>query len=294
MMHFFKHKWQHRDPVIRRQAIKELDSAETGILCQIAREDESPDIRRLALRRLVDLDLLQQLSNEDGDSQTCLLAQSCLSELLAGTRKTSPDLSVRMDFIARHPETVLLEFVALNGVETELRRAAQDRITEQTMLRNFAVNDAVLANRLAALERITDTSILETVIHQIHKHDKQIHRQSQARLDAIREAQERPARIKAECEQICTALETMTHEDKWQEALDKLPSLVDRWQAIADEAGPEFLTRYELAHAAVMKASAAFREARETEQREWAATQARRQALLAEIANSRQSAAVIQ
>jgi exonuclease SbcC len=284
MMHFFKHKWQHRDPRVRRQAIKALDSAETGILCQIAREDESPDIRRLALRRLVDLDLLQQLSKEDGDSQTCQLAQSCLSELLAGTREASPELSVRMDFIARHPETGLLEFVALNGVETELRRSAQDRITEQTMLRNFAVNDAVLANRLAALERITDTSILETVIQQTHKQDKQIHRQSQARLDAIREAQERPARIKAECEQICTDLETMTHEDKWQEALDKLPPLVDRWQAIADEAGPEFLTRYEAAHAAAMKASAAYREARETEQREWAATQVRRQALLAEVA----------
>lgn len=284
MMHFFKHKWQHRDPEVRRQAIKALEPDETEILCQIAREDESPDIRRLALRRLIDLELLQQLSKEDGDSQTCQLAQTCLSELLAGTRKTSPELSVRMDFIARYPETGLLEFVALNGVETELRRSAQDLITEQTMLRNFAVNDAVLANRLAALERITDTSILEAVIHQTHKHDKQIHRQSQARLDAMREAQERPARIKAECEQICTALETMTHEDKWQEALDILPPLVDRWQAIADEAGPEFLTRYELAHAAVMKASAAFREARETEQREWAATQARRQALLAEVA----------
>jgi len=283
-MHFFKHKWQHRDPEVRRQAIKALKSDETEILCQIAREDESTDIRRLALRRLVDLDLLQQLSKEDGDSETCQLAQSCLSELLAGTRETSPALNTRMDFLSRHPETVLLEFVALNGVETELRRSAQDRITEQSMLRNFAVNEAVLANRQAALERITDTSILETVIRQTRKHDKQIHRQSQARLDAIREAQQRPARIKAECEQICTALEAMTHEDKWQQALDKLPPLVDRWQAITDDAGPEFLTRYELAHTAVMKASAAFREARETEQREWAATQARRQALLAEVA----------
>jgi len=283
-MHLFKPKWQHRDPEVRRQAIKALEPDETEILCQIVREDESPDIRRLALRRLVDLDLLQQLSKEDGDSQTCQLAQSCLSELLAGTRKTSPALNVRMDFIARHPETGLLEFVALNGVETELRRSAQDRITEQTMLRNFAVNDAVVANRQAALERITDTSILEAVIRQTRKHDKQIHRQSQARLDAIHEAQERPARIKAECEQICTALEAMTHGGKWQEALDKLPSLVDRWQAIADEAGPEFLTRYELDHAAVMKASAAFREAHETEQREWAATQARRQALQAKVA----------
>ena len=284
MMRFLKQKWQHSDPEIRRQAIKALKPDETEILGQIAREDESHDIRRLALRRLDDLDLLYKLSEEDGDSETCQFAQICLSELLAGTRETSPALNVRMDFLSRHPQTSLLEYVALNGVETELRRSAQDRITEETMLRNIAVRDAVLANRQAAIERITDISILEAVIRQTRKHDKQIHRQSQARVDAIREAQERPARIRAECEHICTALETMANGDNWQQALDQLQPLVDRWQAIADEAGADYLTRYQLAHSAVMQASAAFRQAREAEQREWAAIQARRQALLVEVA----------
>ncbi len=283
-MHLFKQKWQHRNPEVRRQAIKALGSDETEILGQIAREDESPELRRLALRRLDDLDLLHQLSEEEGDAEICQFAQSCLSELLAGTRETSPALNVCMEFLSRHPEKRLLEFVALNGVDTELRRFAQDRITEETILRNFAVRDAVLANRQAALERITDISILEAVIRQTRRHDKQIHRQSQARLDAIREAQERPARIRAECEHICTALEAMTSGDNWQEALDKLQPLVDRWQAIADEAGAEFLTRYQQAHGAVMQASAAFRQAREAEQREWAAIQARRQALLEKVA----------
>jgi hypothetical protein len=230
------------------------------------------------------MNLLHELSKENGDADVGRLARNCLSELLAGTRKTSPALNARLDFLSRHPETQLLEFVALNGVETELRRFVQDRITEQSLLRNIAVKDAVLANRQAALERITDTSVLEAVIRQTHKHDKQIHRQSQARLDAIREAQERPARVRAESEQICTTLEAMVHEDDWQQALDTLQALDDRWQAIADEAGAEFLTRYQQAHDAVIRASAAFREAREAEQREREAILARRQALLSEVA----------
>jgi len=283
-MRFIKPKWQHRDPEVRRQAIKTLKSDESEILTQIAREDESLAIRQLALRRLDDLDLLHKLSEQDGDQEICQFAQTCLSELLAGSRETSPTLNVRMDFLSRHPETSLLEFVALNGVETELRRYAQDQISQETMLRNFAIKDAVLANRQAALERITETSILEAVIRQTRQHDKHIHRLSQARLDAIREAQERPARIKAECEQICTTLEAMAHGDKWQDALDKLQALVDRWQAIADEAGPDYRTRYEQAHAAFMKASAAFRQDREAEQREWAVILTRRQGLLAEVA----------
>jgi hypothetical protein len=230
---------------------------------------------------------LHKLSEEDGDAEICQFAHSCLSELLAGTRESSPAMNVRMDFLSRHPVTGLLEFVALNGVETEFRRFAQDQITAEHILRNVAVKDAVLANRQAALERINDTSILEAVIRQTRRHDKQIHRQSQARLDAIREARERPARIRAECEHICTELEAMINVDNWQEALDKLQALVDRWQVCADEAGPEFLTRYQLAHDAVMKASAAFRQAREAEQRQWAAIHARRQALLDEVTQRR-------
>lgn len=282
---FFKPKWQHSDPEVRHQAVQALTSADTDILSRIAIEDEAPAVRRLALGRLDDLDSMQKASEEDNDRDIRQFARTRLSELLAGIRKESPVLDVRVDFLSRHMDTELLEFVALNGVEPEFRKSAQDSVTREAVLHDIAIRDALLANRQAALERITDPSILEAIMQQARKRDKQVYRQSRLRLDAIREAQERPARIKAECEQICTAIEAMGQGDTWQEELKALPGLEERWQAIKDEAGSVYQARYELTREAFKKASAIYCEAREAEQRKWAVIQACRQALLTQVAH---------
>ena len=119
-------------------------------------------------------------------------------------RQESPTLELRLDFLSRHPEEDLLKFVALNGSETELRKSVQDRISRESVLRDIAINDPVAENRLAALDRITETSVLEAVYRQTRKSDKQVSRQARARLDARREAEERPARIRAGRTDLCT------------------------------------------------------------------------------------------
>ena len=236
---FFKPKWQHLDPDVRCQAVQALTSADTNILSRIAREDEASAVRRLALGRLDDLDSMHRASAEDNDGDIRQFARTRLLELLAGTRKKSPLLNVRVDFLSRHRDTELLEFVALNGIEPEFRKSAQDSITREAVLHDIAIRDALLANRLAALERITDLPLLEAIMQQARKRDKQIYRQSRERLDAIREAQARPARIMAESEQICAALDAMGQGGNWQAELQALQGLEGRWQAIKDEANKD-------------------------------------------------------
>ena len=281
---FFKPKWQHRDPDVRRQAVQALTSADADILSRIAREDEAAAVRRLALGQLDDLDSMHRASAEDNDRDIRQFARARLLELLAGTRKKSPLLNVRVDFLSRHRDTELLEFVALNGIEPEFRKSAQDSITREAVLHDIAIRDALLANRLAALERITDPPLLEAIMQQARKRDKQIYRQSRERLDAIREAQARPARIMAESEQICAALDAMGQGGNWQAELQALQGLEGRWQAIKDEAEPACQARYKQTHAAFTQAAAAYRETREAEQRQWAVILADREALLAQVA----------
>ena len=281
---FFKPKWQHSDPEVRGQAVQALTSADTDILSRIAFEDEAPAVRRLALRQLGDLDSMHRASAEDNDKDIRQFARTRLSELLAGTRKKSPVLDVREDFLSRHRDTELLEFVALNGVEPEFRKAAQDSITREVVLHDIAIRDATLANRQAALERISEPSLLEAIMQQARKRDKQIYRQSRLLLDAIREAQERPARIMAEWEQICTVLDAMGRGDNWQAELQALQGLEGRWQAVKDEVEPACQARYKLSYEAFTQAAAAYNEAREAEQRQWAVILAGRQALLAQVA----------
>ena len=281
---FFKPKWQHSDPEVRREAVQALTSADVDILSRIALEDEAPAVRRQALSQLGDLDSVHRASADDNDRDIRQFARTRLLELLAGARKKSPVLDVRVDFLSRHRDRELLEFVALNGIEPEFRKSAQDSITREAVLHDIAIQDALLANRLAALERITEPSLLEAIMLQARKRDKQVYRQSRLRLDAIREMQARPARIKAECEQICIALAAMGQGDNWQAELQALQGLEGRWQVIKDEAEISCQARYKLSHEAFTQAAAAYREAREAEQRQWAVILSSRETLLAQMA----------
>jgi hypothetical protein len=49
---FFKPKWQHPNPQVRKLALQALDPRDP-VLLQLAREDEDPGLRREALGRTV-------------------------------------------------------------------------------------------------------------------------------------------------------------------------------------------------------------------------------------------------
>jgi hypothetical protein len=283
LLRFFKPKWQHRDPAIRRQAVQALTSDDAPTLIIIACEDEAPAIRRLALRRINDLAVMHTAAHQDSDKDVREFAYTRLSQLLAGSRQDGPVLEVRLDFLSRHPEADLVKFVALNGSETELRKSAQDRITHEPVLRDIAISDAVAANRLAALERITQASVLEAVYRQTRKSDKQVSHRARGRLDALREAQERPARIRAESEKICARIESLGHKDRWEQEQADLQRLENRWLAVADETDEVYRSRYASARQAYLTAFAAFRAARDAEQREWAGIRTARQTLLEQV-----------
>jgi exonuclease SbcC len=283
LLRFFKPKWQHHDPAIRRQAVQAMSSEDDATLTKIASEDEAPSIRRLALRRINDLAVIHAAAHQDSDKDVREFAQTRLSQLLAGNRQESPALERRLDFLSLHPEEDLLKFVALNGSETELRKSIQDRISRESVLRDIAINDPVAENRLAALERISQTTVLEAVYRQTRKSDKQVSRQARARLDARREAEERPARIRAESEQICARMESLGHSDRWEQDQSDLQRLENRWLAVADETDEVYRERYASARQAFVTAFAAFRAARDAEEREWANIRTARQALLAQI-----------
>ena len=86
LLHFFKPKWQHPDPAIRRQAVQALSSEDETTLIQISREDDTPAVRRLALRRINDLAVLHTAVSDDSDKEVREFAHTRLCHLLSGTR----------------------------------------------------------------------------------------------------------------------------------------------------------------------------------------------------------------
>ena len=64
----FRKKWRHSDPEVRAEAVRRLDPAEVEVLARVVQEDEELSVRRLAIKRLKDPDVLSQLAGSVDDA----------------------------------------------------------------------------------------------------------------------------------------------------------------------------------------------------------------------------------
>jgi exonuclease SbcC len=240
---FFKPKWQHADPQVRKQALQELSSADP-ILVQVARQDRSPEVRRTALERLTELPLLQQIARQDTDAEVRQAAEARCRELLAGTASGSPPLAIRLTALPELPAD-LVEFLALHGKEPELRLAALEQVEEEPLLERIVTDDPAANVRLAALERILTAPTLERIVKQSRSRDKGVYRRAQDRLDTSRAEQRRASRI----QQLYVELEQLHWDGETGPQAARFPRLEKEWQELAAAADPGLRERYARARA---------------------------------------------
>ena len=227
-----KPKWQHPDAQVRRLAVEQLPAGEHEVLQQVVLEDEAPAVRRLAVRRCVDLELLAQRALEDPDSGVREQAEKRHRDLLAGRADDAPELPMRLAIVASCDEQALLEHLAREGEEPELRERALEKIERVPVLRDVALNDPAITLRLRALERIDDESTLQRIHERSRKSDKRVSRRAREKRDALVAERERPERARAECLRICNAAERLGTDAHWDRDHARLGELESQWNAI--------------------------------------------------------------
>lgn len=246
-----KPKWQHRNPDIRRREIEKMTDADAVILTQIVCDDENAGVRRLALRRTSDLDLLWRRISEDEDINVRAQAMKRFRQLLAGLAEDAPSLDER---VARTKSLTeqgeLHEFLAREAVEPEIRAAAVVRIDNEAFLGDIALKDAAASIRLAALERIELEPTLKRVLKGSRGQDKNVRRRAQEKLDKLRAERERPSLIKAKCGEICTVMENLGKGARWERDQDIAEQQEHLWQSLDALHRQEFEERYKTAKAA--------------------------------------------
>jgi len=82
---FFKPKWQHPNASVRRRALEELAADAEDILSEAARSDPDPEVRCVALKRLKDVLLLEDIIARDKNPRVKEAARQRLWGLIAGT-----------------------------------------------------------------------------------------------------------------------------------------------------------------------------------------------------------------
>ncbi|MFO1371244.1 MAG: DUF349 domain-containing protein [Candidatus Competibacteraceae bacterium] len=257
---FLKPKWQHHDPEARKQSLQELESTDPKLIA-LAQHDAEPAIRRAALERLSDLDLLQRIADEDTDAEVRAAAQDRYRALLTGKLANGPTLAARLERLQRQPDTRLAEFLLLNAAEPELRLAALERISPDLSLAEIVLRNSHPDVRLAALERVDDPTLLEQIARQSRNRDKRLYRRARERLDTLAATRARATHL----ERLCAEIENLHWDGESGLNAGRFPKLDQEWRELAPTALSELQTRYEQARSRFLadrQASAARRTQR--------------------------------
>jgi len=231
---------------IKRLFRKPTDTAAEDQQILAAKALDAPEsaVRREACRRLADLTILGQVAADDADATVRDLAAARFRRLLCGQDAQSPPLSERLPIIANCSDPGLLATVARVADEPELRRAAIDRLSDQSVLADCAYEDPLAANRVAAAERIIDKTLLEQLAKRIGKRDKNVYRCARQRLKTINEQEERPRWVRAQSASICERLERLGRFENWVQDRAVLSHLEQQWAEIEAEVEADARARY--------------------------------------------------
>lgn len=236
---FLKPKWQQVNPEARKQALRDLASNDPKLL-DLARLDPDPAVRRAALERLDDLDLLHRIAGEDTDADTRDAARERYHFLLAGKAAGCPALANRLERLRQDPDAGLVEFLLQNAAEHELRLAALERIDLEPALANIAIRNPHPDLRLAALERVRDPELLDQIARQSRNRDKRVHRRARERVDALNA--ERAGALNLE--RLCAEMECLNWDGESGLNAARFPKLEQEWRERKDGAPLELQARY--------------------------------------------------
>ncbi|XKH60575.1 DUF349 domain-containing protein [Halomonas sediminis] len=179
----FAPRWQHPDAAVRREALARLDPQrpEQRQALQHLAQDEDSNIRLAALVALVDLQALldgyaAQIDNEAWFAE--------VSRQLCG-QTGHADLASRQALIETITDARLLNTVALQGDNLDLRLAALAQLSAPDDLIYQACHNGVAVVRHSAAERLHEEADLKRLLKEARR-DRRVIRTARERLTRLR------------------------------------------------------------------------------------------------------------
>jgi exonuclease SbcC len=235
----FKPKWEHPDPRIRAQAL-ESGNVPPEVLVKAAREDQDPTVRRCAVERLFDLELIASLLVPESLPDIREAASRRQRDVLAGPLSSGPSLAERLNAMTQVSSPGLWIFLAREAQAAEIRLAALQQVSDIDVLCSIAVDDSVAGVRRAALERIDDPRGWEEVAREARNKDKQISRMARKRLDVHRKRQAE----NVTAERLCADLEALAAEPAEAGTRQQFLRLTSHWDRLESRPAPPLGARY--------------------------------------------------
>lgn len=234
---FFKPKWLHRNPDIRKKALQELSHRHqdaANIFAQVAENDQEPDVRRIAIKRMTDLSVLARLLSSESEPQVLEIAHNRFAQLMVEQEKV--DKLVLVDLLKDDS----YEFVLKNAQDCELRKAVLSLTRREGLLGDVAIHDSDQQVRRIALDKISRKSTLERVYKQTRSKDKVLSNEAKRRLDEISFKEKRPIELKKQARHLCSSLEKLDQTGDWDWALRRFEEIDENWSDIKSQWQQDF------------------------------------------------------
>ncbi len=210
---FIKPRWQHADSAIRADAVAQSrDERVLGQLDELARNDESAQVRLAALRRLKDLYPIMRVAAEETDGKVQQLARKMVREMLAGIMPCSNSDHDRLEIIPKLDDSELIEYLVQHATEVDVRRSLLDKIVRPGLLATIATNDPETSVRNHAVSRIDKPATLERIAKIARKTDKRLFSVIQDRLQTLNPASNQNSDSQLQAQALCDRLDRLVRE----------------------------------------------------------------------------------
>ncbi|WP_344803739.1 DUF349 domain-containing protein [Allohahella marinimesophila] len=238
----FKPRWQHADPVVRAEALSQLDwarEADRKILLQVLAEDSAEPVVKAGLARIEDPGVLLNFAGH-ADATISKAAEQHVIAL------QGEHLSALTDYFEQHfgqldegRQTRLLHLLLAHG---KLGAQSQDLLRHavacgQAPVARMAMEHPRGTVRQQAAALLTDIDLLEQTAEVLKRKDKGAYNIVRARIDEQKSKVEAVSHCLQGLSAIAHELEAMIQSESWYRLDERLPGLRKRFQNVVG-AGP--------------------------------------------------------
>ena len=162
---FFRPKYRHSDVRVRTEAVKALTRDDATTLIHIARTDRDIGVRRIAIEKIEQADVLAELATAESERSLRDFAGERAAELWQSSAcsdhadRADPALSGIIKLGDQH---ALVDVIVGAGLAT-IRKRAFAELRDPRALAALAKSDAVQDIRIAAVGRIDDGDVLRAL-----------------------------------------------------------------------------------------------------------------------------------
>ena len=232
----FRPKWQHRNRDVRAEAIQLLRTDDPNFV-EVVRHDADTGIRRHALRRVTDINLLIDISGSETDPSVSRAAARRLCYLLAQSEDTE-SVEQAQKVLKQHGNSEMAEYLLRHSKSSAVRLQALAEIQQPALLSEVALTDRDTGIRMQALERITRLSTLKRVAKEARGKNKRVARRARELVEQQILLQEMPLRQ----QQLCDQIEHLASLQQPDQTI--LHQLLQQWQTMNADAPEELKSRF--------------------------------------------------